>query len=67
MTLPTNRLDRQAIRQAIRKARRITGMLQGTMGLEGQALDKQTLRRMKRLTIEDLLQGEPRVMANIKS
>lgn len=54
--MPLNRqFDRQAVRHAIRRARRITRMLQGTMGLEGQGLDKQTLRRMKRLTVGDLL------------
>jgi hypothetical protein len=55
-TMPLYRqLDRQTVRHAIRKARRITRMLQGTMGLEGQGLDKQTLRRMKRETVSDLL------------
>lgn len=55
MPLLNRNLDREAMRRVIRSARRITGMLQGTMGLEGQGLDKQTLRKMKRLTIEDLL------------
>jgi hypothetical protein len=57
MPLLDVQIDRQTVRQAIRKARRITSMLQGTMGLEGQGLDKQTLRRMKRLTVADLLQN----------
>jgi hypothetical protein len=67
MPLPTNRFDRQVLRRAIRKARRLTGMLQGTMGLEGQGLDKQTLRRMKRLTIQDLLRDDPQAIAKITS
>ncbi len=57
MPLPGVQIDREIVRQAIRKARRITSMLQGTMGLEGQGLDKQTLRLLKRLTVEDLLQN----------
>lgn len=55
MPLPTYRPNKQSMRDVIRRARKITGMLQGTMGLEGQGLDKQTLRRMKRETIGDLL------------
>jgi hypothetical protein len=42
-------------RQAIRIAKRITGMLQGTMGLEGQALDRKTLKQMSRQTTNELL------------
>lgn len=49
------RFSRQTIRQVIRKARKITGMLQGTMGLEGQALDKKTLRAMTKQTARELL------------
>jgi hypothetical protein len=45
----------QTRRQALRKAKRITGMLQGTMGLEGQGLDKRTLWGMTKQTARELL------------
>jgi len=48
-------IPRQKVRQVLLKARKITGMLQGTMGLEGQALDKQTLRAMTKQTAKELL------------
>lgn len=44
------------IREAIRKARRITAMLQGTMGLEGQGLGRKTLNAMTKLTAKELLE-----------
>ncbi len=42
-------------RQALRKARKITAMLQGTMGLEGQGLDRKTLREMIKRTAPSFL------------
>lgn len=46
-------------RQALKKARRITSMLQGTMGLEGQALDRRTLWSMTKQTARELLNAQP--------
>ena len=46
---------RQTVRQAIIRARKITAMLQGTMGLEGQGFDPKFLREMKQATVRDLL------------
>ena len=46
---------RAEVRQAFRTARRITRMLQGTMGLEGQALDRKVLEQMTRETVRELL------------
>lgn len=43
------------LRKAIRRAKVVVSMLQGTMGLEGQGLDRKTLREMRRQTIRDLL------------
>jgi hypothetical protein len=43
------------VRRAVRDARRVTNMLQGTMSLEGQGLDGKTLRELKRTTILELL------------
>lgn len=45
----------QDLRKVVRKARQIMAMLQGTMGLEGQGLDRKILRDMKKRTISDLL------------
>jgi hypothetical protein len=49
------RTDSQRIRRALQTARMITGMLQGTMGLEGQGLDKQSLKGMTKKTALELL------------
>lgn len=51
------KIDTQTLqpRLAIRKAKMITAMLQGTMGLEGQALDRKTLRAMTKETTRDLM------------
>lgn len=44
------------LKQAIlAKADMITGMLQGTMGLEGQGLDEESLRKLNEMTIKDLV------------
>lgn len=48
-------MPRSAALQVFRKARKINVMLQGTMSLEGQDLDKHTLKSMKNQTIRDLL------------
>lgn len=56
--MPTPRLspaELERVRQAISTAKEINGMLQGTMGLEGQGLDGKTLRNLKRDTLADLL------------
>ncbi len=42
-------------KQALRRAKRITRMLQGTMGLEGQGLDRKTLRELTKRTARELL------------
>ena len=42
-------------KRAIRKAKKLMGMLQGTMGLEGQGLDRKTLREMTKRTARELL------------
>lgn len=44
-------------RQARQKAERLVGMVQGTSGLEGQAVDKDTLREMVAQTVHELLAG----------
>jgi hypothetical protein len=44
-----------ARRRALRKARMVTRMLQGTMGLEGQGLDRATRRTMTKRTATELL------------
>lgn len=46
---------RQDVRRALLVARRVTRMLQGTMGLEGQGLDKGSLRAITRKTALELL------------
>ena len=51
-------------RTALRKAKRISGMLQGTMGLEGQALDRQSLWMMTKRTAREILSAEAPVIAD---
>lgn len=46
----------ETLRKVIRRAKQLTSMLQGTMVLEGQGLDKKFLREMKRKTIKELLE-----------
>jgi len=48
----------QKYRRALEQARKITGMLQGTMGLEGQGLDKRTLKMMTKRTAKELLDSQ---------
>ena len=45
----------QRTRLALKRAKMITSMLQGTMGLEGQALDQKTLKAMTKQTAKELL------------
>src|SRR5260370_39287117 len=47
-------------RQARQKAQRLVGMVQGTMGLEGQAVDRGALAEMVEQTIHELLAGSKR-------
>ena len=46
--------------QAQRKARRLVGIVQGTAGLEGQAVDADAVERMRNRTVHELLAGSPR-------
>ena len=45
--------------QARRKAQRLVGIVQGTSGLEAQALDDRVLGEMTRQTVHELLAGSP--------
>jgi len=47
--------EMERARQAISTAREINGMLQATMGLEGQGLDRKAQRELKRDTVAELL------------
>lgn len=47
-------------RQAREKAKRLVGMVQGTSGLESQALNDEALEEMIRETVHELLAGSPR-------
>jgi hypothetical protein len=51
------KIDWPAHRKALRKAKMLAGMLQGTMGLEGQGLDKRTLRAMTKRAAEGFLKA----------
>ncbi len=46
--------------QAAKRARQLVGLVQGTSGLEGQAIDEQTFERMVRQTVHELLAGSHR-------
>ena len=46
--------------QARQKAQRLVGIVQGTSGLEGQAVDERTIERMVRQTVHELLTGTKR-------
>jgi transcriptional regulator with XRE-family HTH domain len=46
--------------QAFKKASRIVRLVQGTMGLESQAVDQSTLNEMLEQTASELLAGPPR-------
>ncbi len=57
---PTASAEEVRERQARRKAEQLVGMVQGTSGLEGQALEEETLAQMTRQTAHELLAGSPR-------
>ena len=46
--------------QALKKAARIVGLVQGTMGLESQAVEQNALNDMLEQTVSELLAGPPR-------
>jgi transcriptional regulator with XRE-family HTH domain len=46
--------------QALLKARRLARMVQATSGLEGQAVNEETVRQMETRTLHELLAGPPR-------
>lgn len=51
-------------KQAIRRATQIVGMVQGTMGLEDQGMDQQTVRRLTKRNAQKLLGGSNRRLWN---
>jgi hypothetical protein len=46
--------------QAARKARKLVSLVQGTLGLEGQAVDQKTLDAMIERTTHEMLNGPKR-------
>ena len=44
------------IRKAIQKSHRLASMLQGTMGLEGQGLDRKALKQIRKQTAKELIE-----------
>lgn len=54
---PRVKADRLRHEQARQKAKRLVRMVQGTSGLEGQAVDADTIRRLENLTVHELLAG----------
>ncbi len=53
-------IDELRERQARQKAERLVKMVQATSGLEGQAVDAETVERMVRQTAHELLAGPTR-------
>jgi transcriptional regulator with XRE-family HTH domain len=53
-------IDEMRERQARHKAKRLVALVQGTSGLEGQAVDADELRRMENQTALELLAGSNR-------
>jgi transcriptional regulator with XRE-family HTH domain len=51
-------------KQATKKAKRLVRMVQGTMGLEAQAVDNSVLDQMVRQTVCELLAGSSRRLWN---
>jgi transcriptional regulator with XRE-family HTH domain len=47
-------------KQAAKRARQLVGLVQGTSGLEGQAIDQNTFEKMIRQTVHELLAGSKR-------
>lgn len=54
---PRVKVDRLRHEQARQKAKRLVRMVQGTSGLEGQAVDPDTIRHLEDLTVHELLAG----------
>ena len=50
------------LRQARQKARRLVGQVQGSAGLEGQAVDERSLNEMVERTARELLESRARVL-----
>lgn len=50
------------MRQALEKSENIIKLVQGTLGLEGQALRKPEREQMKRRTVHELLAGSRRTL-----
>jgi hypothetical protein len=46
--------------QAERKAKKLVALVQGTSGLEGQAVDRETIESMVKQTTQELLAGSTR-------
>jgi transcriptional regulator with XRE-family HTH domain len=53
-------VDGMREREARKKAERLVDMVQGTSGLEAQAVDKGTIRQMVHQTVHELLAGSGR-------
>jgi hypothetical protein len=45
----------EKLRKAVADANRVASMLQGTMSLESQGLDRTTLHEIKQVTVRELL------------
>lgn len=48
-----------SVRKAIQEAKGLVGLLQGTMSLEGQGLDRVAMRQVKKRMIRRLLRSAP--------
>jgi DNA-binding XRE family transcriptional regulator len=53
-------VDEMRRRRAVEKARRLAGLVQGTMGLEAQAVDQQTIDSITEQNVHKLLAGPSR-------
>ena len=49
--------ERMRMRQAIKKAKALVALVQGTSALEGQAVGESHVRHMERKTVSELLSG----------
>ena len=56
MAMPPQALSSDLLRKAVAEANSLIGILQGTMSLEGQGLDKGEMRQVKKRMIRRLLQ-----------
>jgi transcriptional regulator with XRE-family HTH domain len=54
---PRVKADRLRYEQARQKAKRLVRMVQGTSGLEGQAVDADAIRSLEAQTVHELLAG----------